>query len=58
MRWTMVILALAFSVGSIKIAANPQVRRPVKHFIHYYREQQGAEFVPRTVNSWLLAERY
>ena len=41
-----------------KTAANPQIRRPVQHFIHFYRQQDNEMgFLPRAVSSWLLAQR-
>ena len=52
------IAALVSALGAIRMAANPQVRRPVKHFIHFYREQDDdMGLVPRAVYSWLLAIR-
>jgi hypothetical protein len=52
------IAALVSALGAIKMAANPQVRRPVKHFIHFYRQQDDdMGFLPRAVYSWLLAKR-
>jgi hypothetical protein len=53
------IIAMLFSaLGAIKTAANPQIRRPVKHFIHLYRQQDNEMgFLPRAVSSWLLAQR-
>lgn len=52
------IAALISALGAIKMAANPQVRRPVQHFIQFYRQQDSEMgFVPRAVYSWLLAKR-
>lgn len=52
------IAALVSALGAIKMAANPQIRRPVKHFIHFYRQQDSEMgFLPRAVYSWLLAQR-
>ena len=40
------------------MAANPQVRRPVVHFIQFYNQQDtDLGFLPRAVYSWLLAKR-
>ena len=51
------IAALVSAMGTIKMAANPQIRRPVQHFIHSYRHQdESMGFFPRTVYSWLLAK--
>ncbi len=51
------IAALVSALGAIKMAANPQVRRPVQHFIHFYREQSDEmSFIPRALSSWLLAK--
>jgi hypothetical protein len=52
------IAALVSALGAIKMAANPQIRRPVKHFIHLYRQMDDdMGFLPRAVYSWLLAQR-
>jgi hypothetical protein len=57
MRRILMIAALVSALGAIKIAANPQVRRPVQHFIHFYRQQDDdVGFIPRIVYSWLLTE--
>ena len=51
------IAALVSALGAIKMAANPQVRRPVQHFIHFYREQSDEmSLIPRALSSWLLAK--
>jgi hypothetical protein len=54
-----IMIALLFSaLGAIRMAANPQVRRPVRHFIQFYRDQDSdMGFLPRAVSSWLLARR-
>ena len=40
------------------LAANPQVRRPVVHFIQFYNQQDtDLGFLPRAAYSWLLAKR-
>jgi hypothetical protein len=58
MRRILMIAALVSALGAIKMAANPQIRRPVKHFIHFYRQQDSEMGVlPRAVYSWLLAKR-
>ena len=58
MRRILMIAALVSAVGAIKTAANPQVRRPVMHFIHFYNQQdEDMGFLPRTVYSWMLAKR-
>jgi hypothetical protein len=58
MRRILLIAALFSALGAIKMAANPQVRRPVKHFIHLYRQMDDdMGVVPRAVYSWLLAQR-
>jgi len=58
MKRILMIAAVVSAMGTIKMAANPQIRRPVVHFIHFYRHQEeGMGFFPRTVYSWLLAER-
>ena len=53
------IAALVSALGAIKMAANPQVRRPVQHFIHFYMQPPEEEMgvLPRAVYSWLLAKR-
>lgn len=53
------IVAMLFSaLGTIKMAANPQIRRPVRHFIHFYRQQDDdMGLIPRAVYSWLLVQR-
>ncbi len=57
MKRILMIAALVSAMGTIKMAANPQIRRPVKHFIHFYRHQDDSMgFFPRTVYSWLLAK--
>jgi len=51
------IAALVSAMGAIKLAANPQIRRPVKHFIHFYRQTDSTMgFFPRAVYSWLLTK--
>jgi hypothetical protein len=58
MRRILLIAALVSALGAIKMAANPQIRRPVQHFIHLYRQMDDdMGFLPRTVYSWLLAQR-
>ncbi len=58
MKRILMIVALVSALGAIKMAANPQVRRPVKHFIQFYRQQDDdMGLVPRAVYSWLLAKR-
>ena len=52
------IVALVSALGAIKMAANPQVRRPVQKFIHFYQQQDDdMGLLPRAVYSWLLAKR-
>lgn len=52
------IAALVSAMGAIKMAANPEIRRPVQHFIHFYHQQDDdMGFLPRAVYSWLLAQR-
>lgn len=52
------LIAMLFSaLGAIKMAANPQIRRPVKHFIQFYRQQdEELGFLPRAVYSWLQVQ--
>jgi hypothetical protein len=58
MKRILMIAVLVSALGAIKMAANPQIRRPVKHFIHFYRQQDSeVAFLPRAVYSWLLAQR-
>ena len=58
MRRILLIAALVSALGAIKMAANPQIRRPVKHFIHFYRQMDDdMGFLPRAVYSWVLAQR-
>jgi len=58
MRRILLIAALVSALGAIKMAANPQIRRPVKHFIHFYRQMDDhVGFLPRAVYSWMLAQR-
>jgi len=58
MRRILLIAALFSALGAMKMAANPQVRRPVKHFIHFYRQMDDdMGVIPRAVYSWLLAQR-
>lgn len=57
MKRILMIAALVSALGAIKMAANPQVRRPVQHFIHFYREQSDEmSLIPRALSSWLLAK--
>ncbi len=52
------VAALVSALGAMKMAANPQVRRPVQHFIQFYRQQSDdMGFFPRAVSSWLLAKK-
>ena len=58
MRRILLIAALFSALGAMKMAANPQVRRPVQHFIHLYRQMDDdMGVIPRAVYSWLLAQR-
>ena len=58
MKRILMIAALVSAMGAIKMAANPQIRRPVKHFIHFYRQQDDEMgLLGRAVYSWLLAQR-
>jgi hypothetical protein len=58
MRRILMIAALFSALGAIKMAATPQVRRPVVHFIHFYRHQDAEMgFIPRALYSWMLAIR-
>jgi hypothetical protein len=58
MKRIVMIAALISALGAIKMAANPQIRCPVMHFIHFYRQQDSnMGFLPRAVYSWLLAEK-
>jgi hypothetical protein len=58
MKRIILIAALVSALGAIKMAANPQIRRPVQHFIHFYRQQDSEMgLLPRAVYSWLLAQR-
>jgi hypothetical protein len=58
MRRILMIAALVSALGTIRMAANPQIRRPVQHFIQFYRQQDSeVGFLPRAVYSWLLAQR-
>jgi hypothetical protein len=58
MKRIFMIAVLVSALGTIKMAANPQIRRPVRHFIHFYRQQDDdMGFLPRAVSSWLLALR-
>jgi len=58
MKRILMIAVLFSALGAIKTAANPQIRRPVRHFVHFYRQQdEELGFFPRAVYSWLLAKR-
>lgn len=51
------IAAIVSAMGTIRMAAKPQIRRPVVHFIHFYTHQdEGMGVFPRAVYSWLLAK--
>jgi hypothetical protein len=58
MKRILMIAVMVSALGAIRMAANPQIRRPVQHFIHFYRQQDNDMGVlPRAVYSWLLAQR-
>jgi len=58
MKRILMIAVMVSALGAIRMAANPQIRRPVQHFIHFYRQQDAdMGFLPRAVYSWLLAGR-
>jgi hypothetical protein len=58
MRRILLIAALVSALGAIKMAANPQIRRPVQHFIHFYRQMDDdMGFLPRAIYSLLLVQR-
>jgi hypothetical protein len=58
MKRILMIAVIVSAMGAIRMAANPQIRRPVQHFIHFYRQQDNdMGFLPRAVYSWLLAQR-
>jgi hypothetical protein len=58
MKRILMIAVMVSALGAIRMAANPQIRRPVQHFIHFYRQQDdNMGFLPRAVYSWLLVQR-
>jgi hypothetical protein len=58
MKRILMIAVMVSALGAIRMAANPQIRRPVQHFIHFYRQQDDdMGFLPRAVYSWLLSQR-
>ncbi len=58
MKRILIIATLFSALGAITMAANPQIRRPLQHFIHFYRQQDNEMgFIPRAVYSWLLARQ-
>jgi hypothetical protein len=58
MKRILMIAVMVSALGAIRMAANPQIRRPVKHFIQFYRQQDDEMgMFPRAVYSWLLAQK-
>jgi hypothetical protein len=58
MKRILVVAALFSALGAIKMAANPQIRRPVKHFIQFYSQQDDdMGFFSRAVYSWLQVHK-
>lgn len=58
MKRILLVAALFSALGAIKMTANPQIRRPVKHFIQFYRQQdQEMGFFSRAVYSWLQVQK-
>ena len=58
MKRILLVAVLFSGVGAIKMAANPQIRRPVKHFIQFYRQQDDdMGFFSRAVYSWLQVQK-
>jgi hypothetical protein len=56
--WKRIAIVAAFACGlaSVKVMANPNVRRPVAQFIHFYQQTDDMNLWERVVYSWLLAE--
>jgi hypothetical protein len=57
-----ILAALACGLASVKVMANPNIRRPVAQFIHLYQQTEFSEQTQdmnlweRVVYSWLLAK--
>lgn len=50
------VAALACGLASVKVMANPNIRRPVVQFIHFYQQTDDMNLWERVVYSWLLAK--
>jgi hypothetical protein len=51
-----VLAALFCLFASVKMVANPEVRRPVARFIHFYEQTDDMNLWERVVYSWVLAK--
>ena len=51
-----IIAALLCAAASVKVMANPEVRRPVARFIYFYQQTDDMNLWQRIVYSWLLAK--
>ena len=54
-RRTVILLALLCGCASVKLVANPSVRRPVAQFIYFYEQTPDLSLWDRVVYSLLSA---
>ncbi len=50
------IATLLCAAASVKVAANPSIRRPVVQFIHFYQQTDDMNVWERVVYSWVLSK--
>jgi hypothetical protein len=50
------IAALLCAAVSVKVMANPAIRRPVAQFIYFYEQAEDAGFVERIVYSVVMTK--
>jgi hypothetical protein len=51
-----IVAAIACGLASVKVMANPNIRRPVAQFIHFYQQSDDMNLWERVVYSLLLAK--
>ena len=55
-RRVAIVAALLCAAASVKVMANPAIRRPVAHFIYFYQQADDAGFWERIVYSALMTK--
>ena len=56
LRKIAIVASIACGLASVKVMANPGIRRPVAQFIHFYQQSEDMNLWERVVYSLLLAK--